>query len=241
MPFTPSSIEKTAPHFGHLTFVSFVYVAHPTEKTANIANAKKMLTHFLITLHLLSSIYVYVGDPKKSFYKLWYNKNWIPKILSLVKRKINQRKINLSSPVYSNLLIGAMGVNGGVHGIRLPNLFLLFCPFLGRLFSFWMFHPASHNFSTPFTHSHSFIYPSYLLFVKKFLKACQYSRNGTRNDEDRRHSMPPMILYASACSFAAFCYRSPFAGACLGATFANDAFGKELYDPSPEEDRPLFF
>jgi len=46
---------KTAPHFGHLIFASFVTLAHPKEKTANIANAKKILTHFLITLHLLSS------------------------------------------------------------------------------------------------------------------------------------------------------------------------------------------
>ena len=103
MPFTPSSIEKTAPHFGHFTFVSFVYVAHPTEKTAKIANAKKMLTHFLITLHLLSSIHIYVGGRENQFYELRHNVNWIPKIFWLVKkkinqRKINQRKINLSSP-----------------------------------------------------------------------------------------------------------------------------------------------
>jgi hypothetical protein len=48
-----------APHFGHLTFVSFVYVAHPKEKTAKAANTKNILTHFLITAHLLSSIYIY--------------------------------------------------------------------------------------------------------------------------------------------------------------------------------------
>jgi hypothetical protein len=50
----PSSTVKTAPHLGHLTFASFEIPAHPKEKPANIANAKKMLTHFLITLHLLS-------------------------------------------------------------------------------------------------------------------------------------------------------------------------------------------
>jgi len=50
----PSSTVKTAPHLGHLTFASFEIVPQPKEKTANIANAKKMLTHFLITLHLLS-------------------------------------------------------------------------------------------------------------------------------------------------------------------------------------------
>jgi hypothetical protein len=69
MPFTPSSIEKIAPHFGHFTLVSFVYVAHPTEKTAKIAKAKKTLIHFLITLHLLSSIYIYVDDQKYPFQK----------------------------------------------------------------------------------------------------------------------------------------------------------------------------
>jgi hypothetical protein len=47
---------KTAPHFGHLIFVSFEIVPQPKENTAKSANAKKMLTHFLITLHLLSSI-----------------------------------------------------------------------------------------------------------------------------------------------------------------------------------------
>ena len=45
---------KTAPHFGHLIFVSFDVPAHPKEKTATSANAKNMLTHFLITTHLLS-------------------------------------------------------------------------------------------------------------------------------------------------------------------------------------------
>jgi hypothetical protein len=45
---------KTAPHFGHLIFASFDTPAHPNEKTAKIANAMKMLTHFLILLHLLS-------------------------------------------------------------------------------------------------------------------------------------------------------------------------------------------
>jgi len=64
MPFVPSSIVKMAPHFGHLTFVSFVYVAHPAEKIAKIANAKKMLTHFLIITHLLSSIYILVNQDK---------------------------------------------------------------------------------------------------------------------------------------------------------------------------------
>jgi hypothetical protein len=45
-----------APHFGHLIFASLEIPAHPKEKTANTANAKKILTHFFITIHLLSSI-----------------------------------------------------------------------------------------------------------------------------------------------------------------------------------------
>jgi hypothetical protein len=52
----PSSTLKTAPHLGHLIFASLETPAHPKEKTANTTNAKKMLTHFLITIHLLSSI-----------------------------------------------------------------------------------------------------------------------------------------------------------------------------------------
>jgi len=46
---------KTAPHLGHLIFASFATLAHPKENTANTANNIKMLTHFLITVHLLSS------------------------------------------------------------------------------------------------------------------------------------------------------------------------------------------
>jgi len=42
---------KTAPHFGHLIFVSFPTDAHPKEKTAKIANAIKMFTHFLMTTY----------------------------------------------------------------------------------------------------------------------------------------------------------------------------------------------
>ena len=52
----PSSTLKTAPHLGHLIFASLETPAHPKEKTANTTNAKKILTHFLITIHLLSSI-----------------------------------------------------------------------------------------------------------------------------------------------------------------------------------------
>jgi hypothetical protein len=39
---------KTAPHFGHFTLVSFDTPPHPKERTANIANAIKMLTILLI-------------------------------------------------------------------------------------------------------------------------------------------------------------------------------------------------
>jgi hypothetical protein len=46
---------KTAPHFGHLTFVSFDTPVHPREKTVKIANAKRILITFFITLHLLTS------------------------------------------------------------------------------------------------------------------------------------------------------------------------------------------
>jgi hypothetical protein len=49
----PSSTVKTAPHLGHLIFASFC-TPHPKEKTAKIANAMMMLTHFLINPHLLS-------------------------------------------------------------------------------------------------------------------------------------------------------------------------------------------
>jgi hypothetical protein len=47
---------KTAPHFGHLTFVSLDTPAHPKEKTAKSTNAKKILISFLIIAHLLSSV-----------------------------------------------------------------------------------------------------------------------------------------------------------------------------------------
>ena len=140
MPFTPSSIEKTAPHFGHFTFVSFVYVAHPTEKTAKIANAKKMLTHFLITIHLLSSTHIYVGGRENQFYELRHNVNWIPKIFWLVKRKIN-----FSSP-HPHCVNGI----GLVESVS-PNLFPLFCGFLGGLHSCWKFHFTGHTFSACFT------------------------------------------------------------------------------------------
>jgi hypothetical protein len=65
---------KTAPHFGHLIFASFCTPAHPKEKTANIANAKKILTHFLITLHLLSSM-----DPMLIFKEIVLTPNDIEK------------------------------------------------------------------------------------------------------------------------------------------------------------------
>jgi hypothetical protein len=41
-------MAKIAPHFGHLIFVSLDTPAHPKDKTARSANAKKMLIHFLI-------------------------------------------------------------------------------------------------------------------------------------------------------------------------------------------------
>jgi hypothetical protein len=39
-----------APHFGHLTSVSLETPAHPKKQIVKIANAKKMLTRFLITI-----------------------------------------------------------------------------------------------------------------------------------------------------------------------------------------------
>ncbi len=54
---------KTAPHFGHLTFVSLDTPAHPKEKTAKSANAKKMLINFLMIAHLLSSSNMTVPFP----------------------------------------------------------------------------------------------------------------------------------------------------------------------------------
>ena len=62
------------PHFGHLTFKSFDTVPHPKENTANIANAKKMLTNLFILLHLLSSIYIPVNDQSKILKILIYQK-----------------------------------------------------------------------------------------------------------------------------------------------------------------------
>jgi hypothetical protein len=51
----PSSIVKTAPHFGHFTLASLLtYPAQPKENTAMSARAKTMLIHFFTPLHLLS-------------------------------------------------------------------------------------------------------------------------------------------------------------------------------------------
>jgi len=52
--FIPSSTEKTAPHFGHFTWVSLGTLAQPKENAAKTANAKTMLIHFFIPIHLLS-------------------------------------------------------------------------------------------------------------------------------------------------------------------------------------------
>jgi hypothetical protein len=55
MDFSPSSMVKTAPHFGHFTFVLFsAYPAQPKENAAKTTNAKTMLIHFFTPLHLLS-------------------------------------------------------------------------------------------------------------------------------------------------------------------------------------------
>jgi len=53
--FIPSSMVKTAPHFGHFTLASLpTYPAQPKEKAAKTTNAKTMLIHFFTPLHLLS-------------------------------------------------------------------------------------------------------------------------------------------------------------------------------------------
>ena len=55
MPFNPSSIVKTAPHFGHFTCWSVLTIpAQPKENAARTNNAKTMLIHFFTPLHLLS-------------------------------------------------------------------------------------------------------------------------------------------------------------------------------------------
>ncbi len=57
MVFNPSSIVKTAPHFGHFTFVSLLAIPwHPKENTAKKANANTKLVTFFIPLHLLSFV-----------------------------------------------------------------------------------------------------------------------------------------------------------------------------------------
>jgi hypothetical protein len=79
---------KTAPHLGHLIFASFATLAHPKENTANTANNIKMLTHFLITLHLLSS----------SFRKL-QGENRIPKTDIKNPFLCQAKKINFFPPL----------------------------------------------------------------------------------------------------------------------------------------------
>jgi len=55
MPFNPSSIVKTAPHFGHFTCVSLdTYPSQPKENAARTNNAATTLIHFFTPLHLLS-------------------------------------------------------------------------------------------------------------------------------------------------------------------------------------------
>jgi len=55
MPFNPSSIVKTAPHFGHFTCWSVLaYPAQPKENAARTNNAAIVLIHFFTPLHLLS-------------------------------------------------------------------------------------------------------------------------------------------------------------------------------------------
>jgi len=72
-----------------LIFASFVTVAHPSENTVKIANAKKILSPLFITLHLLSS-----SNPSPFIYNerdsdIIILDRPITKIPPLVKKKIS--------------------------------------------------------------------------------------------------------------------------------------------------------
>ena len=128
-----------APHFGHLTFVSFVYVAHPKEKTAKTANTNKILIHFLITIHLLSSIdkgllglieTVLKGHDRDM-------KGNLPKNLSFCQGK------NIAYPFPLKIL--SLQAEESFQ----RKLFLLGGSFLGLLLCFGMFRSARHIFPPP--------------------------------------------------------------------------------------------
>jgi hypothetical protein len=54
MPFNPSSMVNTAPHFGHFMLESLVaYCPHPKENIATTDRAKNTIIRFFILSHLL--------------------------------------------------------------------------------------------------------------------------------------------------------------------------------------------
>lgn len=93
MVFNPSSIVKTAPHFGHFTFVSLLAIPwHPKENTAKKANANTKLVTFFIPLHLLSFV--------KYFQKKLEQKTFALLIITEMKKRL---KFPLPLGVKTNL------------------------------------------------------------------------------------------------------------------------------------------
>ena len=100
--FRPSSTLKTAPHLGHLIFASLEIPAHPKEKTANTTIAKKILTHFLITIHLLSSIDKTLLFLVEMILTLSILIDYVQKIQQIVKKK--SLRVHFSSKPISFVL-----------------------------------------------------------------------------------------------------------------------------------------
>jgi hypothetical protein len=138
---------KTAPHLGHLIFASFETLAHPKANNANTANNIKMLTHFLITVHLLSS----------SFKKL--------------QRKRRIPKTDIKNP----FLCQAKNINFFLpFGNSLPHFFFFGLAFFVAFFALGFFIP--HDFvphamgsSPPFLFYIDLFISFKLIFVKVFL------------------------------------------------------------------------
>jgi hypothetical protein len=97
----PSSMLKTAPHFGHFTLVSLLTIpVQPTEKVAKNATARTKLTNFFTPLHLLS-FYRSISEFPRKFKAvlppeaLWWRgeefKAKLTNIDFLVKKKIHPK------------------------------------------------------------------------------------------------------------------------------------------------------
>jgi hypothetical protein len=97
----PSSMVKTAPHFGHFTLVSLLAIpVQPTEKAAKNATARTKLTNFFTPLHLLS-FYRSISEFSRKFKAvlppeaLWWRgeefKAKLTNIGFLVKKKIHPK------------------------------------------------------------------------------------------------------------------------------------------------------